>query len=326
LFRSLRIPLNGSGWTLSTFSEIRRRAAWPLVCAAAVLCALSCTSERPSAPGRTVPAQAESPAPASPSAGGDGYALKLEPREATRRTILVLSAEGFALRDVRVVWQVNGSPTSSLDADRFDCAGTRRGETVRTVAVVNGREVRSNDVTIGNTPPELTNVTLLPVKFGQEDSLAVSATATDLDDDKVVIQYSWTVNDVLAGNGAELGRALKRNDAVRVEVVAYDGQAYGNKIKLNQTIANHPPVFNEHQDFVFSGSTCAYRAQALDADGDQITYSLASPAAGMSIDPASGNVVWKIPDGFRGEQPFTIVADDGHLGTARYTVTFTIRD
>ena len=311
---------------MSTFSEIHRRAAVPLVCTAAFLCFLSCTSERSSPPARTAPEQAGSPAPASPSAGGGGYSLKIEPQAATRRTILLLAAEGFALRDARVVWQVNGTPQSSPEADRFDCAGTRRGETVRAVAVVNGREVRSNDVVIGNTPPELSDVTFMPVTSSQGESLAVSATAIDPDDDKVMMQYVWTVNDVPAGNSDNLGRALKRNDSVRVEVVAYDGQAYGNRVVLNRTIANHPPVFVEHQDFVFSGTTCAYRAQAIDADGDQITYALAGPVPGMSIDQASGNVLWKVPDGFRGEQPFTIVADDGHLGTARYTVIFTIRD
>lgn len=309
-------------------SKIILRIAAPLLCIAAILSVLSCKSERPSPAAGTAPGQVVSPAPASPSTGrdGDGYALKIEPRGATRRTTLVLSAEGFALREARVVWQVNGVPRSSPDAGRFDCAGTRRGETVRAVAVANGREVRSHEVVIGNTPPELTEVTFMPATSAQGDSLAVSATAADLDEDKVTILYSWAVNDVLAGNGADLGRALRRNDAVRVEVVAYDGQAYSDRIVLNRTIANHPPVFIEHQNIVFSGSTCAYRAQALDADGDQITYALASPVAGMSIDQTSGSVLWKVPEGFRGEQPFTIVADDGHLGTARYTVTFTIRD
>jgi hypothetical protein len=76
----------------------------------------------------------------------DGYALKLEPRDATRRTTLVLSAEGFALGDARVTWQVNGVPSSSTEIDRFNCSGTRRGETVRAVAVVNGREIDRKSV------------------------------------------------------------------------------------------------------------------------------------------------------------------------------------
>jgi hypothetical protein len=238
----------------------------------------------------------------------------------------MLSAVGFALSDARVIWQVNGVPSSSTGIDRFDCSSTRRGETVGAVAVLNGREIRSNDVMIGNTPPELSDVTFMPVTSAQGESLAVSATATDPDDDKVTIQYSWTVNDVPAGNGDALGRALKRNDSVRVEVVPHDGLTYGSRVVLSRTIANHPPVFIEHQNFVFNGGTYTYQARALDADGDQITFSLETPVAGITIDPTTGNVTWKVPAGYRGEQPVTIVADDGHLGTARYTVTFTIRD
>jgi len=191
---------------------------------------------------------------------------------------------------------------------------------------VNGRDVRSNNVVIGNTPPELGDVTLLPVTTAQGESLAVSASASDDDDDKVTIQYNWTVNDLPAGNGENLNRALKRNDSVRVEVVAHDGQAYGEKVVLSRTIANHPPVFIEHQDFTYNGGAVVYRARALDADGDQVTFTLASPVAGMSIDTNTGNVMWNVPAGFRGEQPVTIVADDGHLGAVQYTVTFTIRE
>lgn len=311
---------------MSTYSSIFLRATAPLAIAAMCLCLPSCTTDRPTPSARPAPEQAASPVPASPSPGGDGYALKIEPREATRKATLVLSAIGFSLRDGRISWQVNGAPASSADIDRFDCAGTRKGDTVRAVAVVNGREVRSNDVVVGNTPPELTNVTLLPVTTAQGESLAVSASAYDADNDNVTIQYAWTVNDVPAGNGENLNRVLKRKDWVRVEVVAHDGQAYGNRVVLNQAIANHPPVFVEHQNFTFNGGTVVYQARALDADGDQVTYALASPVEGMSIDTASGTVVWKVPAGFRGEQPVTIVADDGHSGTARYTVTCTIRE
>jgi hypothetical protein len=294
--------------------------------AAAVLFVPSCTSERPSppAPARSAPEQAAAPASLSP--GGEGYTLMIEPREANRRTTLLLRAEGFVLRDGKIIWQVNGVPASTAEADRFDCAGARRGETVRAIAVVNGREIRSNDVVVGNTPPEVYNVDLLPVTTAQGESLAVSASASDADDDKVTVQYTWTVNDLPAGNGGNLNRALKRNDAVRVEVKAHDGQAYGDPVVLNRTIANHPPVFIEHQNFTFNGGTVVYRAQALDVDGDQITFALASPVEGMSIDKTTGNVLWKVPPGFRGEQPVTIVADDGHLGTAQYIVTFMIRE
>jgi hypothetical protein len=315
-----------SGWTLYTFSNTICRAAALLVIATATICLASCKSERTAAPVRPATDQAVSPAPASLSAGEGAYSLKIDPPVANRRTTLVVVAEGFPLQAGSISWKVNGTPETSAEADRFDCSGTRKGDRVLATAVVNGREVRSNEVVIGNTPPELSDVTLQSVTTTQGESFAVSAEASDADGDKVTIQYAWTVNDVPAGNGDTLMRAVKRNDSVRVMVSAYDGQTLGESIVLSRTIANHPPVFVEHQDFTQSGGSVLYRARALDADGDEVAFSLASPVAGMTIDRLSGNFVWKVPDGFRGEQTATIVADDGHLGTAQYTVTFTIRD
>jgi len=263
---------------------------------------------------------------ASPSSGGGGYGLKIDPQTATRRTTLAASAEGFTLQDVPVIWQVNGASESSAQPDRFDCSGSKRGDRIIAVAVVNGQEIRSNEVLVQNTPPELRDVHLQISTTAQGDTLAITAAPSDADEDKVTLQYSWTVNNLPAGNGETLTRALKRNDVVRVEVIAYDGQSYGEKIVLTQTIANHLPVFVEHQDFTFSGGIISYRARALDADGDQIAFSLDSPTAGMSIDRVSGTLVWKVPDDFRGDQTATVVAQDGNLGTAQYTVTFTIRE
>ena len=298
-----------------------------LIIVAAILCLASCKAEQPGAPTRPAAEQTVSPAAPGPaSSGGGGYGLKIDPQAATRRTILVVTAEGFALQDVPVIWQVNGMPESSAQPDRFDCSGSRRGDRILAVAVMNGREIRSNEVIVGNTPPELGNVGLKISTTPQGDSIAVSAAPSDADNDKVTVQYAWTVNNVHAGNGGTLTRALRRGDVVRLEVIAYDGQSYSEKVFMSETIANHLPVFVEHQDFSFSGGTIRYQARALDADGDQVSFSLDSPAEGMSIDRVSGNLVWKVPDTFHGDQTATIVADDGNMGTAQYTVTFTIRE
>jgi hypothetical protein len=190
---------------------------------------------------------------------------------------------------------------------------------------MHGREGVANEVTIGNTPPELTDVTLRPVASGQGETLAVDVSASDPDDDEISIQYRWTVNDIPSGNGQVLERPLKRNDAVSVEVIANDGRASGDPVVVSRTIANHPPRFVTHQNFDFSGSTYVYQAQATDADGDAVTFSLADQVEGMSIDRGTGRVVWNVPPGFSGDQPVTIVADDGHHGTESYSVTFSVR-
>jgi hypothetical protein len=58
----------------------------------------------------------------------------------------------------------------------------------------------------------------------------------------------------------------------------------------------------------------------VDPDGDAVAYSLVDPAEGMTMDRSSGELVWNVPPDFKGEKSVTIVADDGHGGTAQYTI------
>ena len=294
-----------------------------VLCAAAVLCATACTSERTGAPAQPARSDASSAAPVS-AAGG--LALKVLPAAPNRNYTLTIVPEGFSLSDARVTWHTDGGPASSAAADRFDCSGVPRGTKVHATAMVNGREVRSDTVTVGNTPPELCDVAVIPAQIGQDETLEVTANATDVDNDPVTIQYAWTVNDVLAGNGPKLTRPVRRGDRVRIEISANDGKDYGERVVLNRTIDNHPPVFVQHQNFSFSGGSYVYQAQATDADGDRITYGLAEPVEGMNIDQNSGKVLWNVPGNFQGERTVTIVADDGHGGTASYMVTFRINE
>ncbi len=314
--------MNASRWTWSISSRFLQRVLNAALCAAAVFLAASCTSERAGDP--VPPARSDALSAVQTSNGG--LALKILPGAPDRKSTLTLVPEGFSLHDARVTWYMDGSPASFAAADLFDCGGVPRGATVRATAVVNGSEVRSNTVTVGNTPPELSHVELVQTKIGQDETLAVTANAADRDDDPVTIQYAWMVNDVLAGNGPKLTRQVVRGDRVRVEVSANDGKDYGERVVLNHTIDNHPPVFVEHQNCSFSGSAYIYQAQATDADGDRITYSLEAPVEGISIDPSSGKVLWNVPAGYHGEQAVTIVANDGHGGTASYRVTFRINE
>jgi hypothetical protein len=287
-----------------------------------VLLGSSCTSERLSAPAQSAQGK---PSPSAVTEQRGDLSLAITPTDANRKATLTLAAKGFSGQQTRVIWYVDGSPASSSESGRFDCSGLVRGDTVRAVAVVQGREVRSNEVTIGDTPPELSDVAFQPAQIGQNETLEVSASASDADNDPVVIQYVWTVNGVLAGNGPRLDRPTNRGDAVRVEVTANDGLMNGDRVVLNQTIANRPPVFIEDQNYSFSGNTFVYQARATDVDGDRIVYGLDGAAEGMTIDANSGKVTWSAPPDFRGDQPVTITADDGHGGVARYTLTFTLK-
>ncbi len=286
----------------------------------------TCTADMPSTSSGQKPASGGTAAASSGAAASDPCSLTLSPREPNRRSSLQLRPDGFELNRSNIRWILDGSPVASESATEFNCSQARKGSTVQAIAVIPGREVRSNEVTIVNTPPELTDVSLQPAMFGQDQTLSVSAKASDIDGDIVTIQCAWTVNGMPAGNGPTLARSLHRGDVVHVEIVAHDGTAFSRRITLDRTIDNRPPVFVEHQNVSYRGNTLVYQAQATDPDGDRISYAIESAPEGMTIDQGTGRITWTVPGGFHGEQPVTIVADDGHGGTARYTVTFTIKE
>lgn len=58
------------------------------------------------------------------------------------------------------------------------------------------------------------------------------------------------------------------------------------------------------------GTTFTYQVQAVDANGDAITYSLETAPVGMTIDPATGAVSWPVPAAGNGTQIARIAVSD----------------
>jgi len=76
----------------------------------------------------------------------------------------------------------------------------------------------------------------------------------------------------------------------------------------------------------FKSLTYTYHAVAEDVDGDSITFSLGSAPAGMTIEPETGSIDWKIGRGDTGDHNIEVVAEDGFGGKAfqKYTLSITI--
>jgi hypothetical protein len=64
-----------------------------------------------------------------------------------------------------------------------------------------------------------------------------------------------------------------------------------------------------------------YRAQAQDADGDVLAYSLLSGPAGATIDPSSGLLRWQAQ---AGQYEFVIRVEDGRGGSAEQRFTLSV--
>lgn len=68
------------------------------------------------------------------------------------------------------------------------------------------------------------------------------------------------------------------------------------------------------------GGYVSYQVQAMDANGDKITYSVDDPD--FSMDPDSGLLEWTPPRRFEGERTVTVSASDGELTTSEDITIF----
>jgi hypothetical protein len=250
------------------------------------------------------------------------------PGEATLSSTLELKPGGFALEEAEVGWLLNGRDASTTRLYYFDIPelDVRKGDTVQARAVVDGREVLSNVVEVVNAAPELLSARLVPEVFGPGDALGIEVEAHDPDGDPVTVEYRWTVNGRPAGGGKTIGAELKRGDSFTVEATPFDGQERGQGISITRKILNLPPVITQHYDFTFDGKLYTYAVKAHDPDGDPLAFTLQSAPGGMSIDPVTGLVTWKVPADFLGTATFGVAASDGQGGRAEMTLRFALSD
>jgi hypothetical protein len=277
---------------------------------------MSCTSAKPGATGKSSGAAAQTAA-----SKGAAYELEIAPPDPTRKSTLHVTARGFVLSEAEVTWFVNEGMVLGSGWNQIAASETRRGDTISVQAILRNQKITSNVVRIGNTPPEIVSLRLLPAVFKPGDRLHVEASARDDDDDTVTFRYAWLKNGVAAGDGASLELPFKRGDKISLTVTPFDGQAYGDPSVYEREIQNTPPVIIDHIDFSFDGTTYTYQVKASDQDGDSLTYSLEDPVDAMSIDAASGLLTWVVPDGFKGTKEVTVVANDGHGGVAKYNLS-----
>ncbi|MDA8088204.1 MAG: cadherin repeat domain-containing protein [Nitrospiraceae bacterium] len=251
--------------------------------------------------------------------------LAIVPGQAYAGTVLHLSAGGFNLSDAQIEWMVNGMARVPDSPIEFDTKDLSKGDVVQADAGINGMEVKSNSVTLGDAPLTLESVRLMPEVFKPGENLYVDASMAGGGTKNIA--YEWTVNGKFAGNSNSLGMPVKRGDDVSVKVTPCGAPVYqyengcGQPVVLQRRIENMPPMFSRHVSTTFDGTLYTAQLSATDPDGDPITYSLEGAPDGMKIDASSGLIQWKAPQEvfLKGVQ-VTAVASDGHGGTSRMTL------
>ncbi len=97
--------------------------------------------------------------------------------------------------------------------------------------------------TAGNTPPEITEVTLLPLNPTIGSEISVRISALDKEGDPLTYKVKWFVNDREIGEGMSFKYdEAKRGDKIFAEVSPFDGKEWGKAVRSRAvTLGGLPP-------------------------------------------------------------------------------------
>jgi len=207
--------------------------------------------------------------------------------------------------EISYVWSngatiVGGGPTLSMDSqfyspgDIITCTATAEDSDDASISA-------SAFITIGNSAPVISGVSLYPASANIGDTLNCNYTFTDPDGDNDSSHISWTVDGAVSGNSSTL-IAPTGGSQVSCTVTANDGQADGNAmVSTVMTITNTIPVITGIYITPASAATgesllCFYTLNDADFDPDNTTLrwfvdglvaengtSMTAPVAGSQV-------------------------------------------
>ncbi len=188
-------------------------------------------------------------------------------------------------------------------------------------------ELQVSLLMLGNQPPAFSSVPTTEITAGEhfvympevndDDVALIFKTATappamTVDPSSGTIHWQTTLGDV--------GRH-------QVDLLVEDG--FGGVAQQTFEVAvvaempNRPPLFRSSPTTeIDSGGHYAYQAEAFDADGDPLTYSLDRGPAELAVDSATGEVSWASPPD--GEYEVILRVDDGQTGSSTQALVLTV--
>jgi hypothetical protein len=178
-------------------------------------------------------------------------------------------------------------------------------------------------LSVGNTAPAISNPIGSTSAF-RRASVAVDFDASDPESDALVWSL-WTNAGFLtvgAANGTVFGLALNVPAAYWVEVLVSDGFGGMDRVNFTLSVVNRPPqasvtapgtaIENDTYQGTFSGS---------DPDGDALSWTLASNATWLAIDPVARTLSGTASPGV---YFVNLTATDGYGGLAYQNITVTV--
>ncbi len=216
-------------------------------------------------------------------------------------------------------WLVNDLPVTGANDPQFSLHDLRSRdrvevEVIPSVAGLDGRVFKSPPVIVGSTAPEITEIRLEPTPVHRGQVLAARVVTRHPDGEPVKLAFKWFRNgkEVTGAISDSLEtKAFRKKDILAVMVTPSDAKVSGEpKGSAPVTIENGPPMITSFPPTVIEDGQYSYQVVALDPDEDVVRYELKQAPAGMSIDSATGKLVWKLTMESKGKHRVVISAKD----------------
>lgn len=220
-------------------------------------------------------------------------------------------------------WVVNGFSVPGATGAQFSADKLRRGDRIGADLTpndgkVNGAVFKADPVTVGNTAPDIEAIFLEPVPVHRGNPLKARIVASDPDGDPIQFTYKWFRNSKEIP-GAVAGtletKAFRKKDVLGVLVTASDGKAAraprGSEVVM---IENAPPRFTSTPMGTIKDGQFEYLVKAVDPDDDPVTFEFKQGPPGMTLDAATGRLLWKITSESKGKHHVVILAKDNDTG------------
>lgn len=220
----------------------------------------------------------------------------------------------------RYQWFVNKIAVQGATTSSFDTSTLHRGDRIHVVVMrsevkAEGGSLQASPVTVPNAPPVIRSVALEQEVTSAGSRLLARVEASDADQDDIQFQFRWLRNDKVVSEGSEntvVLSELAQSDILTVEATPYDSDGAGKPLRAAPlVVGNNPPRILSIPMTMSSAEIYEYAVRAEDPDGDPVSFELEGAPSGMTIDRATGQVVWRPGVGISGTHHVKIIAADG---------------
>lgn len=175
-----------------------------------------------------------------------------------------------------------------------------------------------------NTPPIIISEPLTVTK--EEEEYVYSVEAEDADGDIIIYKLKEAPEGMIINESTgEIRWLPQRGQAgsyrILIEVSDGRGGVTNQEYTLTVESINNPPIIKGLEEISREGTIISYRVEALDPDGDILTYTLAEAPDGMTIDEESGIISWNIENVETGGYKLKICVTDPFAAKAEAEFT-----